>query len=420
MKRKKIRRDQYLTQLIDKKENGLIKIISGVRRCGKSFLLFELFKEHLLGEGVQGDHLICLALDGTKERVYREPQACYEYVTSRMRDEGMYYLLLDEVQMMDDFESVLNGLLRLPNLDIYVTGSNSRFLITDVATEFRGRGDELRVHPLNFAEYYSTKECSWDEAWREYLIFGGMPFLPTMQHPRAKVQYLRSLFRETYMRDIVEHNKLRRSEELDELTNILASNIGGFLSPNKLANTFGSVKHVAISAPTIKQYLDLLEDAFLIQRAERFDVRGNRYIHSPSKYYFVDIGLRNARINFRQPEEPHIMENVIFNELQIRGYQVDVGMVAADQGKGTGTRERKMLEVDFVANMGDARLYIQSALTLPSREKREQEERSLLSIRDGFKKVIITRDAIAPLYDDSGIFILPLRDFLLDPHSLSE
>ena len=414
-----IKRKEYIDQLVSKRENRMIKIVSGVRRCGKSYLLFELFRRHLLESGVREDHIISLALDNFDERKYRDPEECYRYVKAQIRDEEMYYLLLDEVQMMADFESVLNGLLRVRHLDIYVTGSNSRFLSSDVVTEFRGRGDEVRVHPLSFAEFYSVKDCYWEEAWKEYILYGGMPLTLSIDEPRKKMQYLRSLFRETYLRDMIERNRLRKTEELDELMNILASNISCLLNPRKLANCFASVKHVNLSAPTIKQFLDLLQEAFLIQRAERFDIRGNRYIDSPYKYYFVDMGLRNACINFRQTEEAHIMENVIYNELLIRGYNVDVGSVEVDKDKGKASRERKKVEVDFVANLGDSRIYIQSSLSIPTREKREQEERPLLAVSDSFKKVLITRDAPAAHYDPFGIFILPLRDFLLNPACLN-
>lgn len=398
----------------------MIKIISGVRRCGKSYLLFKLFRQHLLDEGVAADHIISIALDGRLEARYRDPDECYRYVLSRMEDGGMYYLLLDEVQLMEDFESVLNGLLRIDNLDIYVTGSNSRFLSTDVITEFRGRGDEVRVFPLSFAEFYSTKDCYWREAWDEYILYGGMPYIPTLPSAREKMAYLKSLFLETYLRDIVERNKLRREEELGELVNIVASNIGSLLNPTRLANIFTSIKQLRIAPATINQYLTYLQDAFLIEKAERFDIKGNRYVNSPHKYYFVDVGLRNARINFRQQEEGHLMENIIYNELVMQGLQVDVGMVETDRKIAPNSRERQKLEVDFVANVGSKRYYIQSALELHSPEKWEQEQRSLLSIRDAFKRIIITRDGSESYYSDNGILILPLKQFLLRPDSILE
>ena len=415
----KIERDAYLRQLIDKKHNRMIKIISGIRRCGKSYLLFELFRQHLLDSGVKSDHIITLALDGLEERAYRDPEVCYQYVKSRLVDEQMHYLLLDEVQLMEDFESVLNGLLRIKHLDIYVTGSNSRFLSTDVVTEFRGRGDEIRVYPLSFAEFYSTKECYWEEAWNEYVLYGGMPLILSISDPREKMKYLSNLFRETYLRDMIDRNGLQKDEELEELISIIASGIGSLLNPNKLANIFASVKHVKIAPATITQYMTYLQNAFIISKAERFDIKGNRYINSPFKYYFVDPGLRNACLKFRQTEKSHLMENIIYNELCMRGFQVDVGMVKIDEKK-KDTREQKRLEVDFVANMGDKRFYIQSALAMPTREKKEQEERSLHAIRDSFKKIIISHDALSPHYNERGVLIIPLKNFLLDPESISK
>ncbi len=412
-----IKRDAYLTQLIDKKHNGLIKIVSGVRRCGKTYLLFELFRAHLLGAGVPEDHIICLSLDDFENKRYREAEVCYRYVKSRIRDTQMYYVLLDEVQMLEDFESVLNGFLHVRNLDIYVTGSNSRFLSTDVVTEFRGRGDEVRVYPLSFSEFYATRDCYWEEAWKEYALYGGMPLVLSISDPRAKKKYLRDLFEETYLRDIIERNHLQKTEEFDALVNILASGIGGLLNPRKIAATFASVANMNISAPSIRQYLDYLEDAFLIQKAQRYDVRGRHYIDSPYKYYFTDIGLRNARINFRQKEEPHIMENIIYNELCVRGFRVDVGSVTVDE-RGVSGREQKRLEVDFVVNDYDDRIYIQSAHRLPTAAKRAQEERPLLSIRDAFRKVIITRDASSSYREENGVLILPLHEFLLHPDAL--
>ncbi len=414
----KIQRDSYLSRLIGKKHNGLIKIVSGVRRCGKSYLLFTLFREHLLESGVQDDHIITLALDGIEEMQYREPLVCYKYVKSKIRDDQMHYLLLDEVQFMKEFESVLNSFLRIPNLDVYITGSNSRFLSTDVVTEFRGRGDEVRVFPLSFSEFYSTKNCYWERAWQEYALYGGMPYVLSMDDVSEKRSYLKALFEETYLRDIIERHKLRKTEELDELKNILASGIGCLLNPRRLSNTFGSVKKLQLSATTIKQYLDYFQDSFLIQRAERYDVRGNQYIDSPYKYYYADMGLRNACINFRQIEESHIMENIIYNELLIRGCDVDVGALDVKEVTKNGKRTQKRLEVDFVVNRADVRIYIQSALAIPTREKRVQEERPLLAIRDAFKKVLIVRDAPTAHYDDAGVYILPLDEFLLNPSSL--
>ena len=313
-----VKREYYLNQLISHKHNGLIKIISGIRRCGKSYLLSELFRKHLLAEGVKKDHIIHIALDDYEKKQYRNPDNCYKYVKSSIKDDNMYYLLLDEVQMMDSFEDVLNGFLHIKNLDVYVTGSNSKFLSSDVVTEFRGRGDEIRVYPFSFAEFYSAVGGDWSDAWREYYTYGGMPLILSKKTDEEKAKYLQDLFRETYIRDIEERNKIKNNDELEELINVIASGIGCLTNPQKLASTFNSVKHIDISLPTIKQYLDYLQDSFIINKVLRYDIKGKKYISTPSKYYFTDIGLRNARLNFRQQEETHIMENVIYNELNIR------------------------------------------------------------------------------------------------------
>lgn len=412
-----IKRDYYLNQLISHKHNGLIKIVSGIRRCGKSYLLSELFRKHLLSEGVKEDHIIGLALDDFEQKQYRNPEVCYAYVKSCLTDDKMYYLLLDEVQMMADFEDVLNGFLHIKNLDVYVTGSNSKFLSSDVVTEFRGRGNEIRVYPFSFAEYYSAVGGSWDEAWREYCTYGGMPQTLSMQSDDDKMKYLHDLFKETYIRDIEERNKIKNNEELEELVNVVASGIGCLTNPQKLAHTFNSLKHIEISAPTIKHYLDYLQDSFIISKVLRYDIKGKKYINTPSKYYFTDVGLRNACLNFRQQEETHLMENIIYNELNIRGYDVDVGELEILEKSNSGYKEKKV-EVDFVANKGNKKYYVQSAMQLPNAEKQEQEKRPLLKIADSFKKIIVVKDNIKPYHDDNGIGFIGLKDFLLDIKSL--
>ena len=413
-----IKRDFYLNQIIDRKHNGLIKIISGIRRCGKSFLLFELFKQHLLDNGVKESHIIATALDGYKQEQYQNPDVYYEYITSQIKDEDMYYILLDEVQLMDKFESVLNGLMRIKNLDIYVTGSNSKFLSSDVVTEFRGRGDEIKVYPLSFSEFYSTKETDFETAWNEYLTFGGMPLILSYNKIEDKVKYLQNLFKETYLKDIIERNKIKNTEELEELFKIVASGIGCLTNPKRLENSFQSLKHVNLSAPAIKQYLDYLENAFIINKVIRYDIKGKKYINTPYKYYFTDTGLRNACLSFRQNEETHLMENVIYNELHRRGFSIDVGNVELIDKASDNTYVRKNTEVDFVANLGSKRYYIQSALEMPTEEKKAQEEKSLLGIKDAFKKIVIVKNSITPYQDENGITIIGLKDFLLNSNSL--
>lgn len=413
-----IKRDFYLNQIIDRKHNGLIKIISGIRRCGKSFLLFELFKQHLLDNGVKESHIITTALDGYKQEQYQNPDVYYEYITSKIKDEDMYYILLDEVQLMDKFESVLNGLMRIKNLDIYVTGSNSKFLSSDVVTEFRGRGDEIKVYPLSFSEFYSTKETDFETAWNEYLTFGGMPLILSYNKTEDKVKYLQNLFKETYLKDIIERNKIKNTEELEELFKIVASGIGCLTNPKRLENSFQSLKQVNLSAPAIKQYLDYLENAFIINKVIRYDIKGKKYINTPYKYYFTDTGLRNACLSFRQNEETHLMENVIYNELHRRGFSIDVGNVELIDKASDNTYVRKNTEVDFVANLGSRRYYIQSALEMPTEEKKAQEEKSLLGIKDAFKKIVIVKNSITPYQDENGITIIGLKDFLLNSNSL--
>lgn len=413
-----IKRDFYLNQLINHQNDGFIKIISGLRRCGKSYLMFDLFAPYLEENGVKPDHIISIQLDTADGKKYRNPEVCNEYVKSLLKDKDMYYLLLDEVQMMEDFESVLNGFLRLKNLDVYVSGSNSHFLSSDIVTEFRGRGFEIKVNPLSFAEFYAAKGLAWDDAWAEYSVYGGMPALFKFNNNNDKIKYLQDLFKETYIKDIVARNNIQNSEEMEELLSVIASNIGSLTNPQKLANTFKSKKNQELSAPTIKQYLDYLQDAFLVNKVMRYDIKGKNYISTPSKYYFSDIGLRNAKIDFRQQEETHIMENIIYNELKIRGYQVDVGEIEVNERGVDGKNKEKKVEVDFVVNQGSRRYYIQSAYDLPTPEKWAQEEKSLLNIRDSFKKIVITQGIKQPYYNENGIMIIGLRDFLLDSKSL--
>jgi hypothetical protein len=412
-----IKRDFYLNQLINHKHNGMIKIVSGIRRCGKSYLLSELFRQHLLSNGVDEQHIIHIALDTKDGEKYRNPDVCNNYVKSLIKDNKMYYLILDEVQMMDDFVSVLNGFLYKRNVDVYVTGSNSKFLSSDVVTEFRGRGDEIRVYPLSFSEIYPLFNNDWQSAWEEYVLFGGMPLLFAYHNHADKMKYLNNLFKETYLKDIIERNKIRNTEEFEELLNIIASDIGCLTNPQKLENAFRSIKHIELTAPTIKQYLDYLQDAFFINKVVRYNIKGKKYINTPFKCYFTDIGLRNACLDFRQTELTHIMENIIYNELKMRGYAVDVGEVDLWNTKDENYT-KKTTEVDFVANLGHTRYYIQSALMLPTREKRIQEEKSLLGIKDGFKKIIITTDTVSSYQDENGILVMGLKHFLLNKDSL--
>lgn len=413
-----IRRDIYLNKLISKKHNGLIKVVTGMRRCGKSYLLFNLFKEYLLNEGVNENHIIEIAFDSFENRKYRDPEVLFPYLMEKIADNEMYYVLLDEVQMLDDFESVLNSLGRKKNVDVYVTGSNAKFLSKDIITEFRGRGDEVHMYPLTYSEFMSVYDGDKQEGWRDYVLFGGIPLVLGFETADQKSDFLKSLFEETYISDITGRNNIRNKAELEELLNILSSAIGTLTNPSKLSATFKSVKNKSISKDTIIKYIDYLKDSFLIDSAIRYDIKGKKYINTPSKYYFTDLGLRNARLNFRQVEETHAMENIIFNELKVRGYNVDVGVVVMNEVDKNGKKIRKQLEVDFVCNKGSKRFYIQSAYALPDKEKMEQEQRSLVNTGDGFKKIIITKDAVAPLYNDEGILVMSVFDFLLNPDSM--
>ena len=413
-----IKRDYYLNQLIDRKHNGLIKVITGLRRCGKSYLLFTLFKAHLLAEGVDREHIIEIAFDSFENKALRDPEVLYPRLKERIKDDGMYYVLLDEVQLLGEFESVLNGLIRMDNVDVYVTGSNARFLSRDVITEFRGRGDEVHMYPLSFAEFMSVYPGTKQDGWNEYMLYGGIPLVLNFTAPEQKIAFLKSLFEETYISDIVGRHNIRNKAELEELLNILSSAIGSLTNPEKLAATFKTVKKKNISNSTVKRYIDYLCDSFLIDSAMRYDVKGKKYIDTPVKYYFTDMGLRNARLNFRQIEETHSMENIVFNELKARGFNVDVGVVVHNDTGADGGSVRKQLEIDFVCNKGSKRYYIQSAYAIPNQEKLEQESRSLMLTGDFFKRIIITKDTPATHYTENGILIMSVFDFLLNKDSL--
>lgn len=409
-----IKRDYYLNKLIQHRKNGLVKIVTGVRRCGKSYLLFKLFRDHLIGSGVKENHILSIALDDYGNKHLLNPDELYLHVKSLITDEEDYYILLDEIQLVKDFESVVNGFLHIPNADIYVTGSNSKFLSSDVITEFRGRGDEIRVYPLNFSEFYSAYGGDFQNAWLMFCNYGGMPLCLSMQTQEDKAKYLTDPFETTYLADIINRNNLRGNAGINELTDVLASSIGSLTNPLKLSNTFSSTKQVKLSTNTIATYLGYLQDAFLIEKALRFDIKGKKYINTPAKYYFVDMGLRNARLSFRQQEYTHIMENVIYNELRSRGYSVDVGVVES-VGKDNGVSVRRSFEVDFVVNAGNRRYYIQLAYNIPSEEKMKQEQASLLSINDAFRKIIIVNQPILSGYNEQGILMLALSDFLTEP-----
>lgn len=410
---KEIKRDRYLEKLINRRENGLIKIVTGIRRCGKSYLLDPIYKNYLIENGVKKDHIIKIDLDERKNNKYLNPDVLDEYIRSMIVDKDIYYIILDEIQKVEDFESVLNGFLHIENLDVYVTGSNSKFLSSDIKTEFRGRGDEVRVLPLTFSEFVTAYEGGTEEAWEEYKIYGGLPRILSQRTEEQKSQYLKDLFERTYLSDIIERHNIQRIDVLDTLVNILASSIGYLTNPKKLSDTFISNSMKDVSINTITSYINYLEDSFLIKKVERYDVKGKKYISTPSKYYFADIGLRNARLNFRQQEEDHIMENIIYNELLYRGYNVDVGIVEIRE-----KNIRKQTEVDFICNQADKRYYIQVALSLPTREKTLQEERPLMNINDNFKKIIIVKDGKKSWTTEEGILIIGLQEFLLNKDSL--
>ena len=414
-----IKRNRYLNTLISKKHNGLIKVITGMRRCGKSYLLFTLFKEHLLSDGADEDHIIEIAFDAFENKKYRNPDVLYPYLKEQIKDDAMYYVLLDEVQLLGEFESILNSLIRIKNVDVYVTGSNARFLSKDVITEFRGRGDEVHMYPLSFAEFMSVYPGTKQDGWNEYMLYGGIPLVLEFTTPDQKISFLKSLFEETYISDIVGRHNIRNKAELEELLNILSSAIGSLTNPQKLSATFQTVKKKKISNSTIKRYIDYLCDSFLIDSAIRYDVKGKKYIDTPVKYYFTDMGLRNVRLNFRQIEETHSMENIIFNELKMRGFNVDVGVIMQYETNEKGTSIRKQLEIDFVCNQGSKRYYIQSAYAIPDQAKMEQEQRSLMLTGDFFNRIIITKDTPGPYYNESGVLIMNVYDFLLNENSLN-
>ena len=413
-----IKRDIHLKKLIDSKHNGMIKVVTGVRRCGKSYLLFNLFCHHLKEAGIAADHIIKVDLEDRRNKELRDPDALLRYIDSHMTDQQMYYILLDEVQHVNEFEDVLNSYLKIENADVYVTGSNSRFLSTDVITEFRGRGDEIKIAPLCFREFMSVYQGTKEKGLEEYMLYGGLPKVLDYPTVERKIEYLKSLFKKTYLTDIKERYKIKNDDDLEELIDIVASSIGELTNPSKLENTFQTVKHSNITHTTIKSYLDMLQDVFLIERSVRYDIKGRKYIDTPAKYYFSDLGLRNARINFRQYEETHLMENLIYNELRLRDMSVDVGVVVKNEKDANGVSVRKQLEVDFVCNQGSQRYYIQSALRLPSEEIREQEVRSLKSINDSFRKFVITEDLISRYQDNEGITYMSIYEFLLDENSL--
>ena len=414
---KEVDRKDYIDWLLRKRGNGLIKIITGVRRCGKSYLLFKLFRRKLIESGVDEDHIIALALDDFSNKKYHNPEELYNYVKNRIKDEEKYYILLDEIQLVDDFVSVLNGFLHISNVDVYVTGSNSRFLSSDIITEFRGRGDEIRIYPFSFAEISNISDFDKEKLWTMYCRYGGMPLVWSMDFDDERESYLKNLFEQVYLSDIINRYKLKGHDEIGVLTNVLASSIGSLTNPQRLANTFQSSSNLKLSQFTISSYIDYLVDSFLIERVHRFDVKGRKYIGTPMKYYFVDIGLRNARLNFRQQEENHIMENIIYNELLRRRYSVDVGVVPVNE-KQDNKYIKKQLEIDFIANKGDKRYYIQSAYEISNEEKLKQELQSFRNVDDSFKKIIIQRTPIKPWYNEQGVLYISIIDFLLNHNSL--
>ena len=415
------KRQKYLDKLIAGQGNGQVKIVTGGRRCGKSFLLFNIFQKHLISNGVSEDHIIGLSLDDRKSKPFRNPDALLAYIDEHLNQDGRTnYVILDEIQLVKDFVEVLLSLMHTPNVEVYVSGSNSKFLSKDVVTEFRGRGDEIRVWPLSFAEYYEEIGGDRSMAWREYYTFGGLPQVALIKEHEKKIEFLQSIYELTYLRDIIERNHLRNAEGMRQLVQILSSGIGASTNPKRISNTFQSVEGVSISHNTVKDYIGYLQDAFLIEEALRYDVKGRKYIGSESKYYFGDMGLRGVILNFRQLEENHIMENVIYNELRMRGFLVDVGMIESWKKDANNHNVRRNLEIDFVANKGNQRYYIQSAFAINNDEKKEQEEASLKSIKDAFKRVVILRDDIMPYHDDNGFLIIGLLDFLLNANSLEQ
>ena len=413
-----IKRDVYLNRLIERQNNGMIKVITGIRRCGKSFLLFRLYKEYLVNSGVDADHIIEIALDGIESEDLRNPRVCYNYIKERITDNEKYYVLLDEVQFLERFEEVLNSLLRIENVDVYVTGSNSKFLSKDIITEFRGRGDEIHIYPLTFSEFYSVFGGEYDDAWDEYLNYGGLPALLDMNIPKQKMDYLKNILDNVYMKDVIERNKIKNRDEINTLLDILASAIGSLTNPTKIANTFATERHSTYTNKTISAHIDFLEEAYLISKANRYDIKGRKYIATNLKYYFTDVGLRNARLNFRQQEPTHLMENVVYNELLARGYLVDVGIVEVNQKNSEGKSIRKQLEVDFVTNVGSQRYYIQVAYDLSTEEKQKQEYNSFRNIHDSFKKIVLVNGSAKPWRNEDGFVIMGMKYFLMNEDSL--
>jgi len=413
-----IKRSKYLNDLINRMHNGMIKVVTGIRRCGKSYLLFNIFKNYLLEQGVPASHIIMIELDQRKNKKYRDPDAILEYIEALIADDEQYYIMLDEVQMLPEFEEVLNSLLHIRNADIYVTGSNSKFLSKDIITEFRGRGDEIHIYPLTFKEFMEAYDGDMYHGWAEYVVYGGLPLTVTMKTEEQKINYLTNLFKETYLKDIIERHHIEKIQELEDLINILASAIGSLTNPPKIEATFKSAIQSTISLNTIRQYMEHLEDAFIINKANRYNVKGRKYIGTPLKYYFEDVGLRNARLGFRQVEETHLMENIIYNELRSRGYSVDVGVVEKRGTNEDGKEYKKQLEIDFVANLGSKRYYIQSAFHMPTEEKRIQEKTSLVNVNDSFKKIMVVKDVVNITRDEDGITTMSIYDFLLKENSL--
>lgn len=413
-----INRDKYLNDLINRMHNGMIKVVTGIRRCGKSYLIFTIFKNYLLEQCADDKHIVSIELDQRKDKKYRDPDTILDYIDSRIVDEEQYYILLDEVQLLEEFEEVLNSLLHIKNVDVYVTGSNSKFLSKDVITEFRGRGDEIHIYPLTFKEFMQVYEGDVYHGWAAYVTYGGLPLTVTMKTEEQKIHYLTKLFEETYLKDIIERHHIEKSQELEDLVNVLASAIGSLTNVPKIEATFKSVIQSNISANTIRQYIEYLENAFVINRASRYDVKGRKYIGTPLKYYFEDVGLRNARLGFRQVEETHIMENIVYNELRSRGYSVDVGVVEKRKTNQEGRTERSYLEIDFIANLGSKRYYIQSAFSISTEEKRIQEKASLINVNDAFKKIILVKDVMNVTRDEDGITTMSIFDFLLKENSL--
>ncbi len=415
---KEIKRDRYLNNLVESRENGMIKIITGIRRCGKSYLLFTIYKNFLLSSGIEKSHIIEVSLDGIECEHLRDPHTCYTFIKNQIQDGDMYYVMIDEVQFMPRFEEVLNSLLRIKNVDVYVTGSNSRFLSRDIVTEFRGRGDEIRMWPLSFAEFQSATMADFDDAFEEYMTYGGLPMVLGFKSENKKIDYLKNVFENVYLKDVIERNHIQNREEIGILVDVLASAIGAPTNPTKIANTFLTERKITYTNKTIANHIECLLDSFLLSKATRYDIRGRKYIGGNLKYYFVDVGLRNVRLGFRQQEVTHLMENIVYNELLARGYNVDVGELGIVGKNKSGTSVRKKLEVDFVVNRGSQRYYIQVAYNLDDKEKQEQEFSSIRRITDSFKKIVIVGGSVKPWRNEDGFVIMGLKHFLLNDDSL--